>query len=295
MEKRDSLLDKVNSPYVGQTVSFCTIHGKEGIVGPLFAELGMRCEALRVDTDGFGTFSGEVERVGSVRETLRRKVEAGAAACPGGLASRRLFLASEGSFGPDPFFGFLRTDLESLLLWDRELNIEIYAEYLCRSPVHDEMTVGADSDIGPFLEKISFPDHAVIVRPAESYQLVRKGLVTRGEVDEAIVECLAVSARGEALVATDLRAHCNKTRRVAILKAAELVIQKIESLCPACALPGFWVSRGIPGLPCEGCGEPSAIARALLYSCVKCYYTEERARPDGRTAIGEGECGYCNP
>ena len=291
MVKKDSLLDRGNSFYSGETVYFVTKHGKEGIVAPLFSELGISCCRIDVDTDCFGTFSGEVERTGSVRETLRRKIEAGATALP----ECRLFLASEGSFGPDPYVGFLRTDLESLLLWDRKLNSEIYAEYLCRSPMHDEVMICADSEIRSFLEKISFPEHAIIVRPSDSYALVFKGLLTEGEVRSAVEKCAAASPRGEVLIATDLRANFNKTRRAAIAKAAESLIQKLCSLCPACTVPGFWISRGIPGLPCEWCGEPSSAPIAVLFSCVICDYTEERPRPDGRTTLQAAECGYCNP
>lgn len=291
MEKKDSPLVRDNSLYGGQTVYVATKHGKEGIVAPLFAACGIRCDRIDVDTDSFGTFSGEVERTGSVRDTLRKKLQAGAGAAP----HARLFLASEGSFGPDPIFGFVRTDLESLLFWDRELNIEIYAEYLCRSPMHDEVTIAPDAPIKPFLEKIRFPDHAVIVRPAESFVEVVKGLVEATEVEKAIRRCAALSPRGEALVATDLRAHFNKTRREAIAKAASLLIQKIESLCPSCDVPGFWIVRGIAGLPCESCGEPSRAARAMVFGCVKCDYIEERPRPDGRTTVSAGECGSCNP
>lgn len=291
MEKRDTPLDRVSSRYGGHTLYVATKHGKERIVAPLFAPYDIRCDRIEVDTDSFGTFSGEVERTGSVRETLRKKLEAGADAAPHG----RLFLASEGSFGPDPIFGFVRTDLESLLFWDRELNTEIYAEYLCRSPIHDEVTIGPDEPIRPFLEKIQFPAHAVIVRPADSFVEVVKGLVDLTDVEEAIRRCAALSPHGKALVVTDLRAHLNKTRRDAIAKAADLLVQKLKSGCPDCDLPGFWIVRGIAGLPCESCGEPSQIARAVLFGCVKCDYTEERPRPDGRVAVSAGECGYCNP
>lgn len=110
-------------PFHGKTFYFATKHGKEELLKPLLAELGMDCVAIPVDTDVFGTFSGEVERTGSVRETLRKKIKAAADQ----HSEAQLILASEGSFGPHPLIGFMQTDLESLLLWDRETGREIYA------------------------------------------------------------------------------------------------------------------------------------------------------------------------
>ncbi len=62
-------------PFHGKTFYFATKHGKEELLKPLLAELGMDCIAIPVNTDEFGTFSGEVERTGSVRETLRKKIK----------------------------------------------------------------------------------------------------------------------------------------------------------------------------------------------------------------------------
>ncbi|MCX7977727.1 MAG: hypothetical protein N2578_01855 [Bdellovibrionaceae bacterium] len=42
-------------------------------MAPLFRAVNIKCESVPVDTDLFGTFSGEIERTGTVRETLRKK------------------------------------------------------------------------------------------------------------------------------------------------------------------------------------------------------------------------------
>ena len=289
--KRVIRLDKANSFYAGQTVYFATKHGKEEILTPLFREIGLHCERIEVDTDQFGTFSGEVERTGSVRETLRKKIQAAAYATPSG----RLFLASEGSFGPDPFIGFLQTDLESLLLWDRELDMEIYAEYLCREPTHAEVTLGPQDDFRAFLNSIDFPQHSVIVRPDGLRSPTFKGLKSEREVGQAMLESFWNSKNGKVVVATDLRADQNETRRNAISKAGHALIEKIPSLCPSCFVPGFGISRGIPGLECQACGEPSQVARAVLFECAKCGHKLEKPRPDGKARLPVEECEHCNP
>ena len=291
MAKKDIRLAKGNSFYSGQKIYFVTKHGKEDILRPLFQSLGILCERVDVDTDQFGTFSGEIERSGSIRETLRKKIQAGMEAAP----DARLILASEGSFGPDPFTGFLQTDLESLLLWDRELNIEIYAEHLSRDPVHAESTLGPKDDFRSFLKQIRFPDHRVLIRPEGSSTLIFKGLSSEADVERALLECFCHSQNGKVVIATDLRADQNKTRRTAIGRAGQALIEKMQSLCPNCSLPGFAITRGLPGLKCESCGEPSHVARAVLLECLKCAYTETKPRPDGKTVLSSAECEYCNP
>ena len=95
-----------------QIVVFATRHEKEKVLFPLFEKLGLQIKALAVDTDQFGTFTGEVNRSGTIRETLRKKIREAARID----SQSRLFLASEGSFGPHPILGFGQSDLESLLL-----------------------------------------------------------------------------------------------------------------------------------------------------------------------------------
>ena len=142
MEKKAIRLDKDNNPnYGGEKVFFATKHSKETVLKPILAKLGLECIRLDVDTDRFGTFSGEVERVGSVRETLRLKTDAAAKLNPGA----RFFLASEGSFGPHPLIGFVSSDHEALLFIDTKLKTEIYVEEISTktnfAEVDEELTV----------------------------------------------------------------------------------------------------------------------------------------------------------
>ena len=60
--------------YENLKINFATKHDKEKTLSPLFAPYGLDCQMVEVDTDKFGTFSGEIERSGSVRETLRQKI-----------------------------------------------------------------------------------------------------------------------------------------------------------------------------------------------------------------------------
>ncbi len=278
-------------PFHGKIFYFATKHGKEAILKPLLAEFGMDCIATPIDTDEFGTFSGEVERTGSVRETLRKKIKAAADQ----YSEAQLILASEGSFGPHPLIGFMQTDLESLLLWDRETGSEIYAEYLATDPVHAENILGPRDDYRAFLKEIKFPDHGVIVHPEGLLAPLFKGLHTVQAVEQAMLECFVASTTARVVLMTDLRACHNATRRDAIYNAGKKLIESLNSFCPTCKYPGFTVVETVPGLPCAACKEPSRIAKAVLLACPRCKTKEERPRPDGQRELDPSECEFCNP
>jgi len=286
-------LDKVSKIFYdpGLTIYFANKHEKEAILRPLFSLHGVNCEAIAVDTDKFGTFSREVARTGGVRETLRKKILAATDLLP----KDRLFLASEGSFIPHPTIGFIPTDLESLLLYDRTLDIEVYAEFLCLKPVHALRVFGPHDDIRKFLQEIQFPEHGVIVHPEHSLSPMFKGLHSELGVVQAMHDSLKASPTAKVVIETDLRACHNPTRRQAIFKAGQNLIVKLQSLCPSCRLPGFAISKGIPGLKCQGCGGETTEAKEVLLNCVKCSYSESRPRPDGKKSVDPVDCEYCNP
>ncbi len=278
-------------PFRGEVVLFSTKHGKEEILEPLLAEIDMSCIRANVDTDRFGTFTGEVERTGSVRETLLKKIQAASES----QEDARFILASEGSFGPHPVIGFMPTDLESLLLWDRKLNVKIYAEFLSTNSVHGERKLGPRDDFRSALEELGFPDHGVIVHPEDSLIPIFKGLHTDHEVAQAMIDCFSSSASGRVIIANDLRACHNPTRKTAIFEAAKVLLEKLKSICPSCNYPGFAITKGIPGLICSECGEPSQIAKAVLFECVSCAFSDEKERSDGKRFIEPSECEFCNP
>ena len=100
--------------YQNQTIILTTKHRKaEAIAPPLQKELGVTLLELALDTDALGTFSGEIERVGTTIDCAKRKCEWGLREHGGQLG-----LASEGSFGPHPSLPYLKADLELLLFMD---------------------------------------------------------------------------------------------------------------------------------------------------------------------------------
>ena len=92
-----------DSPYRGYEVAVGTRHGKERQLAPAFVEvLGASLVVPPdLDTDQFGTFTGEVARVASATDTARAKARLGMRTL--GL---RHGLASEASYQPSSALGW---------------------------------------------------------------------------------------------------------------------------------------------------------------------------------------------
>jgi hypothetical protein len=80
-------------PYHGLPVVLATKHGKERVIGPPLARSpGLRLVPTAIDTDQFGTFTGEIERTGTPRETALAKAKFGVE-----ISGLPRAIASEGS------------------------------------------------------------------------------------------------------------------------------------------------------------------------------------------------------
>lgn len=276
-----------------QTVVFATAHQKERLLAPLFSELGMTMATTEVDTDSLGTFSGEIERTGIVRETLRKKIELARVQKSG----ERFFLASEGSFSTHPFLGVLQHNLESLLFVDTTFNAEVYAEYFTRDVVNFVCEINSRSDWPSDLERMMLPTHGVIVRPKNAFTPIFKGLHDEHAVAQAILNCLTAGSSTSVIVSSDLRAHHNPTRQRAIIEAGKKLVSSLQVYCPQCGYPGFSIVGTVSGLECEACGQPSSMTKEVIMKCADphCCFTQQVPRPDGLTALSEADCENCNP
>jgi hypothetical protein len=270
-------------------IIFATKHRKHEIFEPLFKIHGWQCVAEEVDTDLLGTFSGEIARSGTVRETLREKIA---------LAQKIrkqdvYFLASEGSYIPHPQLGFLSIGVESLLFFDAQENIEIYCEFVDHHPVHDEKVLQTVTEAQEFLKQIGFPQQSVILHPEKQLQPIFKGVSSFEEFESAFLQCLQIDQRVK--VATDLRAMCSPRRRWALQKAAEKLVEYLQTDCPSCGFYGFGFWKSNEGLPCEDCEMPTRLVLDLIHRCLKCGFTENHKRPDGLFWAPVENCDYCNP
>lgn len=284
------------APYAGRRIALATRHGKEAALGPPLQE-GLGVELVvppDLDTDALGTFSGEVPRPGTMLEVAVAKARLAMTAT--GLP---LGLASEGSYGPHPEIAFLGAGLELLTLVDDELGLTISEQWLDDRPCFDQMSAADAGELDDFLERIGFPEHAVIVGPNQPP--VRgpfvKGIRDGAALAEAVRELSKASEDGLALIQSDMRAHMNPTRMAALGRLAAKLVERLQRRCPACGAPGFGVVGVEAGLPCADCGGPSNLVSHRLLACARpgCDHREARPREDGLTQADPWHCPRCNP
>lgn len=280
-------------PYLGMSASIATKHGKEKVMSPIFHRwLGMQLyRCISVDTDQFGTFTGEIPRIDTMLETARKKARE--AVRQSGCA---IGLGSEGSFGPDPYMPFLASGAEAILLYDSLMDHEIYVQRRTRTNF-DHIIIRPDEDPSTFLQRVGFPNHAIIIKPErtdEPYDMI-KGLTDPKSLHDNIRSMARRSRTGRALIQTDMRAHLNPTRMSAIGIVTKHLVLRIMRLCPGCGLPGYGQSDVERGIPCAACGIPTSLTKADVYSCRRCGFSELRHIRSESLRADPRYCVCCNP
>lgn len=284
------------SSFKGRLAVLATMHGKERAIAPVLEEmLGLRVEVAHgFDTDRFGTFTREVPRPGSQRETARLKALAALAAVP----EADYGLASEGSFGPHPWLPWVAGGRELIMLVGRDGGLELVGADLTAETNHGSRLVGSVADALAFARDIGFPTHAVVVMGVrngepEVSNSVSKGLMTTEALEAAVR--VVLEQHGAAHLESDMRAHVNPTRMAAIGRAARDLARVALSGCPRCGRPGFDVVECLRGLPCAECGLPTRRVRMDIVGCTGCGFREERLPSTGTAPASPGECDVCNP
>lgn len=268
-----------------------TMHGKEKVLGPLLKNtLGVEIIlADEINTDQWGTFSGEINRPDDPLATARLKCAKAAA-----ITGATLALASEGSFGAHPIIGFVPADEEILVLIDYENEIEIKAKELSTATNFAGKQIDSFEAAKAFAQEALFPSHALILRNAkdETVEIV-KGINDWNVLEKQVTEFLVKYPK--VYLETDMRAMYNPSRMKVIEQACIKLIEKTKQLCSNCNLPGFDVVEVIPGLPCDLCGCPTKSTLAYVYECQQCKHQEAKKFPLGKKAEDPMYCDRCNP
>ena len=269
-------------------VAFATQHRKELQFGPpLRRVLGLEVFVAGIDTDEFGTFTGEVPRPAGQLETAVRKARWGVE-----HTGARFGLASEGAFGPHPEVPFVAIGRELAVFVDSADTIEVVEGMICPDTNFAHVTLRSPEVPDDFLSAMGFPDHAVIVSPTESDGPFVKGIQDRATLDAAVAATF--SEHGTAAVQTDMRAHLNPTRQRALAQLAERLATRISTRCPQCAACGWGIIGAEPGLPCEWCGRATSVIAGDRYGCAsKACDHDELQRREG--VASPGSCQFCNP
>lgn len=170
--------------YRNQSFALGSMHGKQRAILPaLRRHLAARVLLTRaLDTDSFGTFTGETRRCGSMRDAARSKARA--AIDEVGVP---LGLGNEGSFGPHPAIPFAACDAEILLLVDARDGREIHESVLSIRTNFAYMICRPGDDLTDFLARIGFPAHALVAmpnNPSDGFRAI-KGLAVASPAREA--------------------------------------------------------------------------------------------------------------
>lgn len=273
-------------------IALGTKHHKEwALAKPLHEKLAVTLEVpAGLDTDQFGTFTGEIARQGSMWDAAQAKAKAAMS-----LTGLPYGIGTEGSFGPHPGLFFLSCDTEVMVFVDSERGVSVNETLRTERAVFQSLTCKPGDDLQAFIRSARFPSHRLVVSSeGNAASKFVKGIKDRALLHAAIVRAADESPQGLARVTTDMRAHCNPTRMVAIRKLARKLASRLARHCPGCDAAGFGERQVEYGTPCSLCGGPTDVPLALIERCVSCAFVR-------RTIIGPSggapaaQCPYCNP
>ncbi|CAN5890278.1 hypothetical protein BH11BAC4_BH11BAC4_08650 [soil metagenome] len=273
-----------------------TKHNKEKVIFPLL-KAALRLDiaiAAKVDTDQFGTFSGDIERPDTQYNTARLKILKAFELYP----EAEIAIASEGAFNPHPDCLFMPVNTEIVMLIDRKNQLEISGRYSSLAASVKAGTVSSMKEARDFAEITGFPEYGVILKAGKNKNAkpyIFKDARTSSCLEAALLFFFDISGDGKIEMQTDMRAHYNPFRMENIRLATLELIKTIQAVCTKCNTPGFDVKEVIKGLPCSQCNAPTRRTLSYIYECKKCSHREEKFYPHGKQQEEPGSCDYCNP
>jgi hypothetical protein len=291
MSTRKSAERAHRPPYHQARIAVGTRHGKQHQLAPAFREVldARLITPPGLDTDRFGTFTGERPRPGAALDAARGKARLAMEAT--GLP---LGLASEASYGPLGGLGWTGHE-EILLFCDDTLGIEVLEGYRTVSVPGSSARVAGYDDVPRGLVS-ELPHQALIVRPSgeppDPDRMV-KGITDAGALPAAIAAAAELSAEHLAVVEPDLRAHHNPSRQQVLIRLAASLARRLATRCPRCTTPGFGRAGTEAGLPCRICATPTPLPRSEIHSCPACPHRIERPVP--AAWADPAVCPECNP
>lgn len=282
--------DGTERPYAGVVMAMGTMHGKQHQVAPAFADvLGARVLVpAGLDTDQFGTFTGDVERTLSPRQAAAAKARLAMT-----VAGVSHGLASEASYGTA--YGFLTVHEEVLLFLDDTRGIEVIEGEYCPDTPGPSAVVTCATEAALTARRFGFPHQGASVKvvAAGHVRVVGKGLTDGTRLTQMVQTALGVADTGQVWVEPDLRAHHNPTRRQVLTRLAERLAHRLATPCPACHTPGYGKVDVRRGLPCTLCGSPTSVIAADVHGCPACEH--RHGVPRHATGAEPRWCDYCNP
>jgi hypothetical protein len=277
--------------YFNRTASVLTKHGKELVLNEILQpSTGLKIKHTDAyDTDLLGTFTLEAARYGSQLDAARKKAQIGME-----LVGTNLGLANEGAFVADPHTGMLSWNYELVILIDQVLELEITGFY--NGPAQNAHAYVSNwEELEKFSQTALFPSHHLVIKPTDEYHPESiKNISDIKQLKHAFEWASTHSSKGVVYVENDLRAFANPTRMEGIRQATIDLAKKMNSLCPACKTPGYWIKDIQRGLPCKACGMPTKQEIAKIWGCLKCDYQDSEGMKVIQFA-NPSLCSHCNP
>lgn len=271
-----------------QIIAFGTQHDKARLVAPFFNNLPeVTLSEVSIDTDQFGTFSGDIPRVLSPQECAVEKAKLAAHA-----ANTRFGLGSEGSIGVHPAMPFMASDIEHVVLWDEQEHVALTESVL--GPIATVTgTYSSWKECHTAFTDHTFEGHLLIARSADQPGVVIKGIKSLDELHAAFLSCQAESENELVTVESDLRAMCSVSRQHNISAVAQKLVHRLSQNCPSCEHWGWGREKNLYGAPCSDCGtvSPHALREKLLL----CEYCQFEQMQESFPACSPAQCSVCNP
>ncbi|BDU11558.1 hypothetical protein AINA4_14790 [Aurantimicrobium sp. INA4] len=275
---------------MSKRIALATKHGKLAKIAPAFEAVPeWELTLAEIDTDEFGTFSGEIPRTLSPRDAAIAKARAGAK-----LLGTDYGLASEGSIGSHPQLPWVTSDHELLALVCVSKDFVIVESHLSADIRAYKEEVNDNTDLEELATRLDLPEHAANIL----YYLDTELIVLKGIHDPekfiAELNTLREASVQNLRVESDFRAMSSPSRQRNISACAEKLVTRISTRCVGCNEIG-WGKVGYEyGLPCSGCGQMVAsVPHSEKFGCVACDYSEVVSL--GQHSIDPARCDFCNP
>lgn len=171
--------------FKGRKIIIATKHQKEKVMASLLnKELDLECiVSQEIDTDMFGTFTGEIERLNDPIETARLK-------CLQAMAQSGLDMAisNEGSFGLHPTIFFVHADSEVVLLIDKKNKLEFIVREISTKTNFNGSEIKSYKELEDFAKSAMFPSHGLILRKSKEFKEdIYKGISNTNDLKKAIL------------------------------------------------------------------------------------------------------------
>lgn len=274
-----------------RAIAIATMHGKEKVIGPIL-ERSLNATPVvpdAINTDSFGTFSGEVERPDDPIAVARKKCLVAMQ-----LTGLDMALSNEGSFGAHPMIPFIHADTEIVYLIDAKNKIELHTHLISTSTNFNGQTIKSKPELVDFAKEALFPSHGLIIRKSkDSFEGMEKGIRNWDQLISAFDKL--INDNESVYIETDMRAMHNPSRQKVIGDTTLKLCELIGKHCPACGMPGYDIIDSEAGLPCGLCNMPTSGIKAYRYGCKYCNHQSIVEYPSGKKVQDPMYCNFCNP